>query len=78
MYPLEPKNSRYTQLTSEDIMVICDIVLDNFHHYYRIATAFTFASDKVKPDVKSCVNVFFTSSKIQNQMQTGLHVTFDI
>jgi hypothetical protein len=49
-------------------MVRCDIVLDNFHHHYRIATAFTFASDKVKPDVKSCVNVFFTSSKIQNQM----------
>jgi hypothetical protein len=56
--------------TSGGIMVRCNINLDNFCHNYRIATAFSFASEHIIADVKSCVFVFFTSGKIEIRCKT--------
>jgi hypothetical protein len=54
------KNKNIGRLfTSEDIMVSCKFVLDNFHYNYRIATAFIFTSDKVKTRCKRlCLCIF--------------------
>jgi hypothetical protein len=56
--------------TSGGIMVRCDIILDRFHHNYKIATAFTFISVNIMADVKSCVYIFFTTGNIETRCKT--------
>jgi hypothetical protein len=51
-------------------MVRCDIILDRFHHNYKIATAFTFISVNIMADVKSCVYIFFTTGNIETRCKT--------
>jgi hypothetical protein len=48
-------------------MVSCNTLLDNFQFNYRIATVFTFAYGKLKPDVTSFVYVFFTTGNIETR-----------
>jgi hypothetical protein len=48
-------------------MVSCNTILDNFQLNYGIATVFTFAYGKLKPDVTSFVYVFFTTGNIETR-----------
>jgi hypothetical protein len=48
-------------------MVSCNTILDNFQLNYGIATVFTFAYGKLKPDVISFVYVFFTTGNIETR-----------
>ena len=53
--PTAKKKKKITgrPFTSGDIMVRCNINLDNFHYNYRIATVSHFTYDISLPDVKS-------------------------
>jgi hypothetical protein len=48
-------------------MVSCNTILDNFQLNYEIATKFTFAYGKLKPDVKNFVYVFYTTDNIETR-----------
>jgi hypothetical protein len=56
--------------TTENIVARCNSILEYFHHNYRIATAFSFASEDIMPVVKGCVYLFFTTGKIKIRCKT--------